>query len=65
MRVENDANAGVIGEWLFGAGRGAQQLAYLRLSPGVGLGLILNGHPFRGATGIAARSGTSRSPTRA
>jgi predicted NBD/HSP70 family sugar kinase/biotin operon repressor len=57
VRVENDANAGALGEQLFGAGRGMADLVYLRLSAGVGVGLILNGRPYRGASGVAGEIG--------
>lgn len=55
--VENDANAGALGEHAWGAGRGAQHMAYLKIGHGVGAGLILNGSLFRGATGSAGEIG--------
>lgn len=57
VHVDNDANAGAMGEHLFGAGRGVEHLAYVRLSAGVGLGLILDGRLYRGACGIAGELG--------
>ena len=60
VRVENDANAGALGEQLFGAGRGVGDIVYLRLSAGVGVGLILNGRPYRGVSGIAGEIGHIR-----
>lgn len=57
VQIDNDANAGALGEYLFGAGRGVEHLAYLRLSAGVGLGLILDGRLYRGACGIAGELG--------
>jgi predicted NBD/HSP70 family sugar kinase len=56
VRVDNDANAGALGEHMLGAGRGFDHIAYVRLSAGVGLGLILNGRPYHGA-GIAGELG--------
>jgi predicted NBD/HSP70 family sugar kinase len=56
VRVDNDANAGALGEHMLGAGRGFDHVAYVRLSAGVGLGLILNGRPYHGA-GIAGELG--------
>jgi predicted NBD/HSP70 family sugar kinase/biotin operon repressor len=57
VHVDNDANVGALGECTFGAGRGTHVMAYLRLSAGIGAGLVLNGRPFRGATGIAGEIG--------
>ena len=57
MQLDNDANAGALGEYLFGAGRGVEHLAYVRLSAGVGLGLILDGTLYRGGSGIAGELG--------
>ena len=38
VHIDNDANAGAMGEYLFGAGRGVEHLAYLRLSAASGSG---------------------------
>src|SRR4051812_39351857 len=57
VQIENDANAGAMGEHLFGAGRGAADMLYLRLSAGVGLGLILGGALYGGVSGIAGEIG--------
>jgi predicted NBD/HSP70 family sugar kinase len=57
VNLENDANAGAMGEHLFGAGRGVANMAYVQLSAGVGLGLILGGAPYRGVTGVAGELG--------
>lgn len=55
--AENDATAGVVGEWVAGAGRGASFLLGVWLGTGVGGGLVLDGHPFRGAYGGAGEFG--------
>jgi len=60
VKIDNDANACALGEALFGAGRGCRQLAVVRLSGCVGLGLILDGRPFRGACGVAGELGHVR-----
>ncbi|MEX5269895.1 ROK family transcriptional regulator [Kocuria sabuli] len=57
--VENDANAGALGEHTWGAGRGARNMAYLKIGHGVGSGLILDGAIFRGGTGSAGEIGHS------
>lgn len=55
--VSNDAEMGVIGEWAYGAGRGESNLAYVKVGTGVGAGLLLNGHVYRGTTGFAGEIG--------
>ena len=55
--IDNDANAAAIGEWQVGAGRGTRDMIMLTLGTGVGGGLILDGHPYRGAVGAAAELG--------
>lgn len=57
VHLDNDANVGALGEYTFGAGRGHRVVAYVRLSAGIGLGLIFDGRPFRGAHGIAGELG--------
>ena len=41
--VDNDANLGALAEAAFGAGRGAGDLVYVKISRGIGAGLVLNG----------------------
>jgi glucokinase len=55
--IDNDANAATIGEWHAGAARGARYVVVLTLGTGVGGGLILDGRPYRGATGVGAELG--------
>jgi glucokinase len=55
--IENDGNAAAIAEWQAGAARGADTVVMLTLGTGVGGGLILNGRPFRGATGSGGELG--------
>jgi glucokinase len=55
--IDNDANAAAIGEWQSGAARGARNVVMLTLGTGIGGGLILDGRPFRGATGRGAELG--------
>jgi len=57
VHLENDANVGALGESAFGAGAGAEVLVYVRLSDGIGAGLVLGGSLFRGARGIAGELG--------
>ena len=53
VSIENDANLGALGEALFGAGRGAESLAYVKLAHDIGAGLVVRGRLFRGADGLA------------
>jgi glucokinase len=57
VAIDNDANAAAIGEWHAGAARGARNVVMLTLGTGIGGGLILDGRPFRGATGRGAELG--------
>jgi predicted NBD/HSP70 family sugar kinase len=61
--VENDANAGAIGEHLFGAGRGVQDMVYLQLAAGIGVGMILSGRLYRGVVGVAGEIGHTTAVT--
>ena len=49
--MENDARMYTWGEFIYGAGRGYQNLLCLTLGTGVGCGVVLNNHLLRGAHG--------------
>jgi predicted NBD/HSP70 family sugar kinase len=55
--VDNDANLGALSELHWGAGRGSSNLAYLKVSTGIGAGLVIGGRLFRGAGGTAGEIG--------
>lgn len=55
--IENDANLGALAEHLHGAGAGHDDLVYVKVSSGVGAGMILGGKLFRGAKGTAGEIG--------
>jgi predicted NBD/HSP70 family sugar kinase len=57
VQLENDANVGALGEKAFGAARGVENVVYIRLSAGIGAGLILGGRPYQGFTGVAGEIG--------
>jgi len=57
VALANDAQAAAIGEWRAGAGRGVGDLVMLTLGTGVGGGLVLDGKPYRGATGAGGELG--------
>lgn len=55
--VDNDANLGALAEHRRGAGQGHSEMIYVKISSGVGAGLIVGGQLFRGADGIAGEIG--------
>ena len=55
--LRNDANAGALAEWRFGAGRGVRNMVFLTFGTGMGAGLILNGRLYAGANGNAGEVG--------
>lgn len=55
--LDNDANCAAWGEFRYGAGRGARHMAYLTFSTGCGMGIIIDGRLYRGATGTAGEIG--------
>src|SRR4051794_25004273 len=57
VEVENDANLGALGEWMWGAGRGADHMAYVKAATGIGAGFIVAGAPYVGAGGTAGELG--------
>ncbi|MBQ6473776.1 MAG: ROK family protein [Victivallales bacterium] len=56
----NDANAGALAEWQFGAGRGARSMVFLTHGTGMGGGLILDGRLYEGTSGDAGEIGHVR-----
>jgi len=61
--LQNDANAGAIAEWKFGAGQGYQDLVFLTFGTGIGAGLILNGQLYKGCSDTAGEVGHIRMET--
>lgn len=55
--MDNDANAGALGEALFGAGTGCDPLFYMTLSTGIGGGIVAGGDIYRGADSWAGEIG--------
>lgn len=55
--MDNDANAGALGEARHGAGRGADPLFYMTLSTGIGGGMVAGGRIYRGADSYAGEIG--------
>lgn len=57
VAVDNDANLGALAEHLWGAGTDVDDLAFVKLSEGVGAGLILGGELFHGRDGTSGEIG--------
>lgn len=55
--IDNDANAGTLGEWRFGAGRGFDDLLYINVGTGIGGGVVAGGRLIRGAGNLAGEIG--------
>ncbi|CAN5664382.1 ROK family glucokinase [soil metagenome] len=55
--VDNDANAAVWGERVFGAAKGSDYVAYITVGTGIGSGFIVEGRLVRGLTGAGAELG--------
>lgn len=56
----NDADACAVAEWKYGAGKGAENMAFLTFGTGLGAGLILNGKLYTGANNFAGEVGHIR-----
>ncbi|HET9086226.1 MAG TPA: ROK family protein [Acidobacteriaceae bacterium] len=59
-RLENDANAGAVAEYRFGAGQGTQHMIFLTMGTGMGAGIIADGRLYRGASDQAGEIGHVR-----
>jgi predicted NBD/HSP70 family sugar kinase len=57
VQVINDANAGALAERRFGAARDATNVVYLRLSSGIGAGVVCDGRMLLGHDGLAGELG--------
>ena len=55
--VENDAQVGVLGEWVAGVAAGHDDVLGVWMGTGVGAGLVLGGRPFAGGHGTAGEFG--------
>ena len=57
VALANDANVGLLGEWLAGAAVGVDDVLGVWMGTGIGGGLILDGRPFSGSLGSAGEIG--------
>ena len=55
--LDNDSNVATLGEFMFGAGKGTENMVFITASTGIGGGAVLNGKLFRGSTGNALEVG--------
>ncbi len=58
--LENDANAGALAEWKFGAGKGYNNVIFLTFGTGLGAGLILDGRLYSGTNDYGGEAGHLR-----
>ncbi len=57
VKIVNDCTAGVLGEHVYGAGKGIDNLFYVTLSTGLGGGAMVDGHLLVGKDGNAVEVG--------
>jgi predicted NBD/HSP70 family sugar kinase len=57
VTLENDATAAAVGERLHGAARDLKNFCLIYFGQGLGLGIMIDGRPFRGANGNAGEIG--------
>jgi glucokinase len=55
--VDNDVNIGVLGEYVYGAGRGSLNMVGIWVGTGIGGGIVVNGQPVHGWRGAAGEIG--------
>ena len=60
VSLENDANAGALAEWKYGAGKGHNNVIFLTFGTGLGAGLILNGMLYTGTNDLGGEAGHIR-----
>ncbi len=58
--LQNDANAGALAEWRYGAGAGLENVVFITFGTGCGAGLILDGKLFAGTNDMAGECGHVR-----
>jgi len=57
VQIDNDANLGALAEHRHGAGRGHADMVFVKVSSGVGAGLIIGNTLYRGSTGTSGEIG--------
>lgn len=57
VRLEHDAKAAALGDFHYGAGRGAKSMVYIVVGTGVGAAIIVDGELYRGEHNFAGEVG--------
>ncbi len=57
VAMENDADAAALAEGRFGSGKGSPCFLYVTVSTGIGGGLLIDGHLFRGRVELTRKLG--------
>lgn len=55
--VDNEANLAALGEQYLGVAQGNSEVLYISIGRGLGGGIVINGQPYNGSTGIAGEFG--------
>ncbi|MBA4370029.1 MAG: hypothetical protein C0418_00415 [Coriobacteriaceae bacterium] len=57
ITIDNDGHTAALGEFRFGAAKGARDFLMVTLGTGVGGGMFLGGEPYRGSRGLGGEVG--------
>ena len=57
VQIDNDANLGALAEHRHGGGQGYADMVFVKVSSGVGAGMIINNQLFRGSSGTSGEIG--------
>ncbi|WP_068616108.1 ROK family transcriptional regulator [Paenibacillus tuaregi] len=57
VAIDNEANAGALGERQYGAGQDSNHLVYLSVSHGIGTGIVIGEGIYKGAYGYSGEAG--------
>ena len=60
VRLQNDANACGLAEWMYGAGKGTRNMVFCTMGTGFGAGLVLDGKLYAGTNDNAGEIGHIR-----
>jgi glucokinase len=53
VALDNDGNAGALGEAVYGSARGFDRVFYMTISTGIGTGIVVDRRVYQGAHGLA------------